>query len=685
MKVSLNWLKDYVPIKGSAESLSELLTMAGLNVEKLERVKDDTIFEIEITTNRPDWLSHIGVAREIHAVTGSRFVIPPFQVKTQRRNDKSFKISIPDPNFCPYYSAVLLEGVEWGETPGFMKKRLEACGVRSVNLIVDITNYVLLEWGQPLHAFDAERLNGTEIFARRARTGERITAIDGVAYELAKEDIVIADSKGPVAIGGVMGGKESEVSEKTRDILLESAFFAPPRIRATARRLALGSESAYRFERKVDPASVDQARERAVYLIAKYARVKRISPVFKAGKPPIRSTKIALRHSEIKRILGIEIPKTEIKSYLSRLGLRVSQNGKTINVQVPSFRSDLSRPIDLIEEIARLYGYHQIPETLPVMSPIEPRVNPILVLEDQIRSVCVGFGFYEAVSFSLVESTSYDQLGLYSNERVRLVNPQNKELSLMRPNLLSGLAQAVRRNLSIGETDVRLFEVGNRYLDQDKQLPKEERVLALMLSGEGRLNWLDKKRQASFYDIKGTVEELLNQIGIESVEVQEDTNFIFQSGEGISLFVKGELIGYYGSLSDRVRKIYDIEKPVFYAEINLEKIPPLIRKSRSVVEIPKFPSSPRDLTLILSETVRAEAIMKEIRRMAGALAARIEVFDYFKGGQIPKGKKSLSFRIFYQAKDRTLQNEDVNQLHFSIIDSLHKSFGAELPKAKVAT
>ena len=685
MRVSLNWLKDYVPLKGSAESLSDLLTMAGLNVERLERTADDTIFEIEITTNRPDWLSHIGVAREIHAVTGSRFSIPPFQVKVQRESEKSFKISTPDANFCPYYSAVLLEGVEWGKTPEFMKKRLEACGIRSINLIVDITNYVLLEWGQPLHAFDADRLHGDKISARHAQSGEKIIAIDGINYELAKDDIVIADAKGPVAIGGVMGGKESEVSHKTKNVLLESAFFAPSRIRATARRLGLGSESSYRFERKVDPAGVDQARERAIYLITKYARVKRISSVFKGGKPPVKSAKILLQYSEIKKILGIEIPQAKVKSYLNRLGLRVSGKGKKISAQAPSFRADLLRPIDLIEEIARLYGYNKIPETLPLMSPIEPRINPILALEQQVRSLCTSFGFYEAVSFSLVETAPFDQLGLYPNDRTRLVNPRNKELSLMRPNLLSGLAQAVRRNLAVGETDVRLFEVGNRYLDSGNQLPKEERMLGFILSGEGRLNWIEKKRQVSFYDIKGIVEELLSQIGVQSIEAKEDTRSIFQAGEGISLLVKNEQIGCYGSLSDKVRKIYDIEKSTFYAEFSLEKILTLIKKDSSISEIPKFPFSPRDLTLILNEAVKAEAIIARIREMAGELASKIEVFDHFMGGQVPKGKKSLSFRIFYQAKDRTLQNEEVNQLHFSIIDSLHKSLGAELPKAKLET
>ena len=253
----------------------------------------------------------------------------------------------------------------------------------------------------------------------------------------------------------------------------------------------------------------------------------------------------------------------------------------------------------------------------------------------------------------------------------------------MRPNLLSGLMQAVRRNLYIGETDIRLFEVGNRYLDEGKErTPKEERMLAMAIAGEGRLNWLEKRRATSFHDLKGTVEELMARFGINAFSLEPATDSLFSSGEGLSVQVKGEAIGYYGSLSDRVRKVYDMDRSVFYAEFSLEKIAALAKKSRLMKEIPKFPSSPRDLTVIVQEDLKAECMIEQIRKLAGELAAKVEVFDSFKGGQIPKGKKSLSLRIFYQAKDRTLQNEEVNNLHFSIIDALNKSFGAELPKAK---
>ncbi len=682
MKVSLNWLKDYVHLKGSPEYISNLLTMAGLNVEKVHHVNDDVIFEIEITTNRPDWLSHIGVAREIHAVSSASFRLPPSAIKQNRNASKKIKVSIENNQLCPYYSATILEGIEWHNTPEFMKKRLQACGIRTINLIVDTTNYVLLEWGQPLHAFDLDSIYGEEIIARPAREGERINAIDGITYELRKNDVVIADQKGPVAIGGIMGGKETEVHEKTKNILLESAFFKPSSVRQTARRLVLGSESSYRFERRVDPEGVDKARERAVYLICKYAKPKQVSTVFRSGRAPVVTNKIRLSQSEIRRILGIGISNSQAKSFLKRLGLFVSIAKNSLITKTPSFRCDLTRPIDLIEEIARLYGYHKIPETLPELVPIDLKDNPVIKLEDRLRSLATSLGFNEIITFSIVDEAILKKLE-FADQSVRLVNPQNKELCLMRPNLLSGLAQSIRRNIFNRQTDLWFFEIGNRYAKNDNnQLPNEERMLGLAVSSEGRLSWLEKKRAASFYDLKGVVLEILKRLNLNSIELKSSDHPLFESGEAMDVYIEGDNIGHFGTLSERVRKIYDVDKPVYYAELSIEKLAKHAQKSIKFNELPKFPSSPRDLTLIVPDDLKADAIINRIKEMAGDLAVKIEVFDYFKGGNISKGKKSLSFRIDYQAKDRTLQNEEVNKLHFSIIDSLNHLFGAELPKAK---
>ncbi|MBI4358051.1 MAG: phenylalanine--tRNA ligase subunit beta [Candidatus Omnitrophica bacterium] len=682
MKISLDWLKDFVNVKGSVGKLSDVMTLAGLNIEQVTSIGSDTVFEIEVTTNRPDWLSHLGVAREVHAVTGNTFRPPPFKITPRGKTERVFQISTPDRELCPYYSATLLEGVRWSETPGFMKKRLEACGIRSINFIVDVANYVLLECGQPLHAFDADLLHGTTISARRAKPNEKIVAIDGANYDLTKGDLVIADEKGPVAIGGVMGGKDSEVTEKTRNLLLESAFFAPTVVRHTARRLGLGSESSYRFERRVDPKGVDLARERAVALISRHGRIGSISRAFRSGRLPIDEPKITLKRSEVRRILGVQVPQSKIKSILSRLGLRVSETTNVIRASVPSFRSaDLKRPIDLIEEIARVYGYNRIPETLPSPTLAEPTVDPILVAEKKARELCVGLGFQEVITYSMVEESIVLKRGIAHG--VRVINPKNRELNLMRPDLLHGLAQTTRQNFFAGQNDFWLFEIGNRYLPNGQKLPKEERLLALVVAGVGRSNFVEGKRRNTLYDLKGAIQHLLLRFGLDQqVTHAPFEDFIYKKGEAISLYKGTHPLGSYGTLSDKVRKQYDLDKPVYYGEMSLERITQYQATELKVKDLPKYPPSPRDLTLILDESIPAQHIFERIKSLGGELVSGIDVLNRFKGSQIQQGKKNLSFRIYYQSRQRTLQNEEVNQLHFSIIDSLNRSFGAELPKGK---
>src|SRR3989338_4622162 len=684
MKLSLNWLKDYVSVKDSPETIARGLTMAGLEVKSSKPAGPDAVFEIEITTNRPDWLSHIGVAREIHAAMGGKFSLPPAENKIPRTKNDTLTVTIPEPDrkMCPYYSACLLEDVEWQDTPAFIKERLEACGIRSINFPVDITNFVLLEIGQPLHAFDFDKLSGGQIYARRAHSGEKLVAIDGKTYDLEPADLIIADNEKPVAIGGVMGGQESEVNDRTRNILLESAFFEPSVVRKSPRRLKLVSESSYRFERRVDPRTVDWGRERAVYLFRKYAKVGRVSLVCSVGKLPINEPSVKFEYNLLKKAVGIDIPPNKVNGYFSRLGLKVLKKTKTgVTVKIPSFRSsDLTRPVDLVEEVARLYGYDRIPETLPKMFPMKPVVNPMLALEKRVRTLSNALGLFETVTFSLVDPVPYERLGLNKSQWVQLINPQNKEWTLMRPTFLSSMIQVVEKNLNAGETSIRIFEIGNRYLLQNPvELPHEERMLAMAMSGEASEHWLEPKRKISFYDLKGAVEEILKQLAIRAVFKPIDRDSIFESGMGMNVEIEGQMTGYFGLLSKKVQALFGIEQPVLYAELSLEKMVPFSDRLRAMEELPKFPASPRDLTMIVSDSVRSEEMIEHIQKQGGILIKKVEVFDCFKGKKIPEGKKSLSYRIIYQAEDRTLQNEEVNQLHFAIVEFLRKTCGAELP------
>jgi phenylalanyl-tRNA synthetase beta chain len=681
MKVSVNWLKEYVMVQGSSDSLAHSLTMSGLEVKKLDRVNGDTIYETEITTNRPDWLSHIGVARELHAIKGGPFKLPPTKYHGPRILSERYRIVTESKKLCPYYSAVLLENIEWTNAPSFMKERLEGCGIRSINFIVDITNYVLLEFGQPLHAFDADRISGNVISARRAAVGEKMIAIDGNTYELTRDDLAICDEKGPIAIGGVMGGKNTEVTEQTRNVLLESAFFAPFSIRSTSRRLALTSESSYRFERRVDPKGVDLARERAVYLICENAKVGSVSQVFRGGVLPERKRTVLFDLAEVKKILGIKIPEMKAKEYLKRLGLAPKGRGKRWKVDIPAFRDDLTRPIDLVEEVARLHGFGQIPESLPLVTPKEIELERMFQLESRARELCIGMGLQEAITYSVVDPSPLLRLHLEEPNWLRLLNPQNKELTLMRPSLLPGLLNAVRTNLHAGERVIQFFEIGNRYLENcEGRFPFEERMLSIIICGDERFHWSASKRESTFYDLKGMVETLFNRLYFDDIKLESASDSRFISGQVLAVQGCGRMLGKFGTLIREVLHVYDIKKNTFFAELNLEFFLQKTKQAWAISPIPKFPPSPRDLTLVVSDDVRADDIVREIKTLGGELISKIEIFDQFKGGKLPEKKKSISLTVEYQSQERTLENEVVNKLHFSIIDHLTKKCKATLPE-----
>ncbi len=681
MKISVNWLQDFVKLSPPIENVAERLTLAGLEVKKVEpwKNKKDTLFEVEVTTNRPDWLSHLGVAREIAAVENLSMQHPEVDKAQNRPMPSGWRINLKEVEGCAYYSGLLIEGITHQPTPDVIRDRLEACGLRSIQLIVDITNYVLLETGQPLHAFDADLVRGQEIQIRKAKPQEKLTAIDGRELVLTPEDLVIADNERAVALAGVMGGKDSEVSPQTRNIFLESAFFHPRWIRQTSRRYGVSSESSYRFERRVDPEGVDTGRDRALWLIQKYAKPRFISAVIKAGrKPTVAKSTIHLSETLVEKVLGTSIKSSQIALILSRLGLTASKDSeKSWNIHIPSFRSDLNQPIDLVEEIARIYGYDKIPETLPERVPLFKPKSPLAKLEERSRQFLTSAGLFETVTFSLISERGLSR-ETELKDAVQIINPQNKELCWMRPLLLPSLLDVICQNHHAGTQDVFLFEMANAYHQPVREKhPTEERVLAFALFGHWRQKtWLDSERKASFYDLKGILEGFLRHCGIAEFNFSRTGQSFFETGVAESLKIKSEVIGFLGEVHPRLIHLWDLDSNVYFAQVSLTKLLPHVQWIPVPSELPRYPAIERDIALVVPESIKAGDIQAEILKLGQGLIQEVRLFDFFQGGRIPKGYKNLGFRMTYLSRERTLVSNEIQKLHTAIAEKIAKKFEA---------
>ena len=679
MKISTKWLKDFIDITPPWTRIADRLTMAGLEVKKIERAagSGDYLLDVEITTNRADWISHWGVAREIAAVENISLKTPNAAVGTNRTPPAGWKIKLKDADGCPYYSGVLIEGLAESGTPDFIVERLTTCGVRCVSLIVDITNYVMLEIGQPLHAFDADVLQGREIQLRKAKQGEKFQAINEDEIALNESDLVVADKENVIALAGIMGGKNSEITNRTRNVFLESAFFNPRRVRRSSLKHLLSSESSYRFERRVDPMSVDMGLWRAVALIAKYGKPRYISGVMKAGeKPGLVVKTIHLRAQEIYDVLGVEIKARQIVSILTRLGLDVVQlASESWKVKIPTFRPDLTRPIDLIEEIARLFGYDNIPETLPSKPPLTIGEHPRIKLEKKIRHFLSGAGLFEAITFSLISDVGLDGEKDLGNA-VRIVNPQHKELQWMRPTLMPSLLSVVERNVNAGAESAPFFEIANiYYLDKSQKHPIEERVCALMLFGQRTLgSWLDSARKVSFYDIKGIIKTEFEILGCEPVTFRKANKSYLKNSISEEIVMGETVVGFIGEVKEDVSKKWDLKEPVFYGEFSLERILPFVKWIHPFKSWAKYPWVIRDLSITVKNAVKGGDVENDISSAGEGLIQNVELFDLFEGKRIPKGYKNLTFRVTYQSLDRTLRSEDIQTLHDNIAKKLVKKY-----------
>ncbi|MGE5308518.1 MAG: phenylalanine--tRNA ligase subunit beta, partial [Deltaproteobacteria bacterium] len=644
------------------------LTMAGLEVEAIEGKDGDFVYSIEVTSNRPDWLSILGIAREAAAITGKQLKVPSVP-SFKLANKEPFEIKIEDKKDCPLYTGRLIRGIRGGFAPEWMRKRLELVGVRPVNNIVDITNYVLFELGEPLHAFDLDKLEGG-IIVRRARAGEKMTAIDGKEYTLDPGVLVIADSKKPVAIAGVMGGKDTEVTASTKNVLLEAALFDPVLVRRGRQKLGLASEASYRFERGIDPQAPDEASRRAVQLILEIAGGS-LTGEKSAGSSAEKTHAIALDTEKTCRVLGACISPAEIKQILTRLGFCVKpKGGKMLSVEAPSFRRDVKSDVDLIEEVARIYGFEEIPSCLPAMA---MQVVPPPSLIPAIKGALAAQGLDEVLTYSLIDR-KYGETICAGADLVEVAKPLSNEQEIMRPSLVPSLCRVVAYNLNQRREEVGIYEIARTYAKPDK----EHNTLGIAVSGTFT-KWLGPQggsvsHKAGFLDLKGVVDAVLRSLGIsenERVFAYADNGII------INLSVKDQPAGVLRKLSQKEQDLFEIkDRDVFCAELSLDRLLPLATRERIFKPFSKFPSIVRDVTLELSADIPVEKILACAKRSGKGLMQEARFIDYYDKN-LPKGTKRITISMVYSAPDRTLTEAEISPVNTSVIEALKAEFSAK--------
>ncbi len=688
MKVLYSWLNDFVAIDVPPQELADRLTMAGLEVTQVEKVGDDWLLEIEVTPNRPDCLSVVGIARECGLVLGKRIKPPkiPFIPRISRAHirENDFEVIIENSEVCPRYIARILLNVEIKPSPDFIRKRLEKVGLRSINNVVDITNYVLLELGQPMHAFDYDKLQGKKIIVRFAHQGEKIITLDDEERILTAEDLVIADCNRAVALAGIMGGKNTEVSPDTKNILLESAYFDPITIRRTSQRLALTTESSYRFERGVDFVNVEQASLYALDLIRKYCSPsKRLQVHIDKNIDLIKkhipaSSKVILKFSDVEKALGILPSAFWIRKIIQQLGCEiVSVTKDGLKIQSPSFRRDLKQPIDYIEEIARLYGYDKIPEKdLPE---IEVSQEDSLIefgdseFEAQLRDICQRLGVNEVISYALL---SQQEVEKFQFEHVLpLNNYLSKSFAVLRPSLIPSLIKIATYNFNHFVNDVAIFELGKIYGLNEK--PWERKAVGILLSGVKYRDYFGKEVEYNFYHLKGMIEEFLNYFGIEDYSLEEKQFPLFSSAASIAIKIKTELVGIMGIISDMVTEYYDLKKEVLVAELYLDVIKKYYSRQLKFKGVAQFPAILRDISILLPKDFAVGEVIEKIKP-ADKLIQEVTIIDFYTGPQIPPDKKSVTLRLKFQAKDRTLKDEEVDHIIKRIKETLLPTLPVEL-------
>jgi len=687
MEISYNWLRDLVDTKLSHQELKDKLTSVGLAVEGVHANGDDFVFDIDLTSNRGDCLSHIGVAREIAAIEKTQVSSPKSQViNTEGKASDFTGVKIEDPDLCWRYAGRVVRGVKVGPSPEWLVKRLEAVGERSINNIADITNYVMHETGQPLHAFDLAKLKENRIVVRRARAGETLTTLDGVERKFDEEMLLICDADKPVAIGGVMGGEESGISDETQDVFIESAFFSRSSVRRTSKLLGLATEASYRFERGTDIEGVVHAQSRCIELICELAggtTTEDTVDVYPTKREPIE---IVPRLNRVKSLTGLNVEFSEAVSILHSLGFK-EKDSTVYTFIVPSWRHDIEREEDLIEEIARHYGYDKIPYELPP-SVSAGEYQPTENKRKALRGSLSLSGFDEAISYSFIDTAHDDKFETIPNfvheQEERFVTLQDSIIegaTRMRPTLLAGLLSAVRHNINHGIRDVRLFELGKLFAApvDVNDLPDEREAFAIVITGGAtEENKSGTVRELDFYDLKGAFETAVS--AMHKAPLQYESTSAKHLREGQAAVVKtedGKPIGKMGRLSDEIAESYKFRQPVYVCEVDLNALFNAKEQPAVYTPLARYPSATRDASLLVSRRVTFAELLETVKEQNVAGCKRTSLVDVYEGKGIADDKRSITLRFEYRSDERTLRDEEVDAMHSQIIGALNQTFGAE--------
>ena len=669
MKISLNWLSDYIETGLGADQIAEILSDLGFPCEGIEHLDDDVVIDIEITSNRGDCLGYIGVARELAAATGKKLKISDIELDELDKDAAEFAgVEIIAPDLCGRYTARIIDGVKVAQSPDWLRKRLEAVGMRSVNNVVDATNYAMMETAQPPHAFDYAKINDGKIIVRKALAGERLTSIDDTQCNLNTDMLVIADTKGPVAIAGVMGGLDTEVSDTTTTILLEDAHFDPVSIRTTSRRLTLPSEAAFRFERNVDIEMVGWASKRTAQLITQFAGGKAAKGVVDIYPKKPEKKEVTLRLSRLNKLLGIEIPCKEVLRILSALNFKPQSRDDLIICSVPSWRSDVYREVDLIEEVARVYGYSKVPTERRIKIEVVP-VDTRQKLIESLGTFLNGCGFYETINVDFVDNSVAE---LFSKDDVKehlaVKDVSRKSANILRQTLIGSLLGVLKTNLNAGNMPCKIFEIADTFVPNHEQgdgLPIQKTKLALVCDSD-------------FRDLRGVIEGLISNIDREA-QIDFTPAELIWAQTGAKIIVNSRTVGAAGIVSKAVKEKFDFKDISPCAvELEYEQLSALQSGAIEVKPLPRFPAIQRDLSIVVDENIRWANINEAVKNKASVELEDVQFVGIYQGKGIPSGKKSVTFSLRYRDEDGTLTHQKVDGFEADIVKSLTNSVKAVL-------